>query len=962
MFFSRRSNLVWISFVAGITSAPYAQLIPPPNWTRQKLDNLFLCEGVAVSDFNRDGKKDIVAGPYWYEGPGFTVRHQIYAVTSFPPVQDSYANNNHVFPYDFNVDGWADILVVARPGQPALWYENPKSLTGSWISHVALDTVDGEAPLFADVNGDGKPELVMVNRGHIGWGYPDPSNPNSPWLRQSISPAGTWGINTHGMGLGDVNGDGRMDIIVSKNWWEQPPGGATPWIEHDYDFTPPSDGGAQIYTYDVNNDGLMDVITSLDAHGFGLAWYEQSRTGSTIGWIRHAIFGTRAEEKIYGVAFAQLHALALGDVDGDGLLDIITGKRWGTHGRPNQDDELTGPAVLYAFVLRRLPTGPSFTPLLLDTASGVGTQIAAVDLDGDGRAEILTSARRGTFVFRNTVPLSVLTSENQTSQWPFTIPSKSVLQASKKKAFAHYFPPFPISFDNKPADKDYYALGYLSPSGEGGKHSTYGGYLRERPMPRPPRTEANWQALDMRDEVRSAAAIGLDGFSVDILATSGTNYDRVVELFDAAEAVDTSFKIMLMPDMDVLKDMEKVKMLARTFKDRRGVFKSEDGKLVVAPYNAHDFPANVWKVLLDEMEAEGVHIAFVPLFQGWTKYAGDFSSISYGFSDWGVRWPSGALASRSLPKEAHQFVPIWMQPVAPQDFRPKNQVYWEAGNSKTFRYGWESAIEGGADWVQFVTWNDYSEGSELAPSTGIQNSFYDLSAYYIAWLKTGSKPSITRDALYYFHRIQRTYDSFDMSAQTAGAFKLNGVGPSSDSVEVVTLLPYPATVRIIQNGIAKSKNVPAGMSSFLEPLEAGNPTFDLMRNNRVVISTPSPFQVRTSPTYQDLLYRGGGIVDSVVAGDIPKRFNRSSPLVHANAVLTKSRFELRLSGFTGSKLVTVSVVSIQGRPIWSEKFMTDPEGNLHLEKAFQERLALGVYLVSIRSKDEKANRMVTIPD
>jgi len=391
----------------GLPTVVPAQLIPSPNWTKQTLDNRFLCEGIAVSDFNRDGIKDVVAGPYWYEGPGFTVRHQIYAVTSFPPVQDSYANNNHVFPYDFNTDGWTDVLVVARPGQPALWYQNPGNPTGAWVSHAALDTVDGEAPAFGDANNDGKPELLMVNQGHVGWGYANSSNASAPWLRQSISPAGSWNINTHGQGLGDVNGDGRKDIMMSKSWWEQPPGGAPPWIEHVYDFTPISDGGAQIVTTDVDGDGDADVITSQDAHGFGLAWYEQTLTNGS-GWIRHVIFGTRAEETIYGVAFAQLHALALGDVDGDGLPDIITGKRWGTHGRPGQDDELTGPAVLYAFLLRRPTTGPTYTPVLLDTASGVGTQIAVVDLDGDGRAEVLTSARRGTFVFRNIVALPVV--------------------------------------------------------------------------------------------------------------------------------------------------------------------------------------------------------------------------------------------------------------------------------------------------------------------------------------------------------------------------------------------------------------------------------------------------------------------------------------------------------------------------------------------------------------------------
>lgn len=376
-----------------------------PNWSEQTLDVRFLTEGIAAGDLNRDGKPDVVAGPYWYEGPAFTRRHDLYAATPF--VQDGYANNNHAFVYDINRDGWPDVFVCARPGEAAKWYENPGTRDSVWIAHPALDSVENESPQLSDVDASGKPELVMVTQGYVGWAAPG-ADPALPWIRHRISSPGPWYRNTHGLGIGDVSGDGRKDILMSDGWWEQPAAGDTTgvWRSHPYPFfqgTESNPGGAQMYVYDVNGDGLPDVITSLDAHGFGLAWFEQVRNNGNIGFIKHVIVGTRAEQSTYGVAFSQLHAVAFADVDGNGLPDIITGKRWWAHG-PTGDVEPESSAVIYAFLLTRSPSGPVFTPSLIDTASGVGTQITAVDLDGDGRAEVLSAARKGIFVFRYTGP------------------------------------------------------------------------------------------------------------------------------------------------------------------------------------------------------------------------------------------------------------------------------------------------------------------------------------------------------------------------------------------------------------------------------------------------------------------------------------------------------------------------------------------------------------------------------
>ena len=158
-------------------------------------------------------------------------------------------------------------------------------------------------------------------------------------------------------------------------------------------------GGAQMYVYDVNGDQLGDVITSINAHGFGLSWFEQTRgADGAITFKEHAITSRQESEKINGVQFSQLHALDLVDFDGDGLLDILTGKRWWAHG-PKGDPQPMATPVIYAFLLRRGKDGTaSYAPHLIDDTSGIGTQVVAADANGDGRPDIIIGNKKGTAV------------------------------------------------------------------------------------------------------------------------------------------------------------------------------------------------------------------------------------------------------------------------------------------------------------------------------------------------------------------------------------------------------------------------------------------------------------------------------------------------------------------------------------------------------------------------------------
>lgn len=442
---------------------------------------------------------------------------------------------------------------------------------------------------------------------------------------------------------------------------------------------------------------------------------------------------------------------------------------------------------------------------------------------------------------------------------PVNLPAATSLRAAPKKVFAHYFTQFPISIDNKEGPSDYYARGYLAPEGEGGKHAAYGGFLRDRPLPQPVRSETDWAAQNFREEVRRAAAVGIDGFTVDLLSYEGRHWLAAQKLMDAARDQDPGFKIVLMPDMTAgfKAHPEKPADAVRELAAHPSAFHLPDGRLVVAPFNAQEQSATWWKGWLAQMKAAQVQIAFVPVFQGWHGYAKDFAPISHGFSDWGWRSPKAQASWRKTAGLAHSSVKIWMAPVAPQDMRPKSLTYTEAGNSENFRVMWENAILGGADWVQLITWNDYSEHTHVAPSVGTQTAFYELCAYYTLWFKSGRPPPVARDAIYYFHRRQFTTAQPDSAKQPKTFARAAGSDPALNEIEMLALLTAPGTLEIESAGKTQHLEAKAGMTSFRVPLAEGQPVFRLRRAGRVAITLTSAFPVSNHADYQDLLYYAG---------------------------------------------------------------------------------------------------------
>jgi len=365
------------------------------SWETRSLLTEFYAEGAAVGDLDGDGQVDIAYGPFWFAGPDFSKPIRFAEGDSFDGTK-GYSDNFFSFILDANGDGRSDIMVFGFPGKEARLYLNPgtKREGASWAMFLVADQVANESPYFVDLVAGGLPEIVCAREKTYGF-YEAGVDATQAWTWHPVSAAGDAATPFgHGLGVGDLNGDGRADVIEKDSWYEQPTTLGELWTEHKWAPISYGGGGAQILVDDVDADGDADIVTSYNAHGYGLGWFEQYEPGK---FAPHPILGERSTDSPYGIAFSQLHALALADMDGDGRQDFVTGKRHFAH--QGKDPGGLGEPVLYWFRNTVNDGGEiEFVPHLVDRASGVGVEVKVADLNGDAKPDIVTSSKMGLII------------------------------------------------------------------------------------------------------------------------------------------------------------------------------------------------------------------------------------------------------------------------------------------------------------------------------------------------------------------------------------------------------------------------------------------------------------------------------------------------------------------------------------------------------------------------------------
>jgi hypothetical protein len=402
-----RRILIILSAVA--VAAAYAQLnkergngpqgVPELNFFEHRI-GFDHAEGIATIDMNGDGRPDLVSGAYWYENPGPAGgewKRQQYRTVE---ITGEFVSDCGEWAVDVNHDGAVDLVTVGWQSDGLWWYENPKKLGALWQRHLIAHTVKTEGGWMADLNGDGKPELALGHYGHSGVIWVDFSGPEP-----KVHNAGGSAEDGHGIGIADIDGDGKNDLLTPFGWFKNIDANQDKWEwRGEWKL---GESGFPIIGYDVNHDGKTDVIYGR-GHSYGLYWLEQ---GANSEWKKHTI----------DESFSQVHVLKLVDIDGDGQMELLAGKRY--RGHSGNDPGSYDPLVIYYY---KIDHAGNFTrvPISINGTAGAGTQFITEDLDGDGDLDIAAAGKTGVHLLENLKVNKVPREQREretllNKEWPF---------------------------------------------------------------------------------------------------------------------------------------------------------------------------------------------------------------------------------------------------------------------------------------------------------------------------------------------------------------------------------------------------------------------------------------------------------------------------------------------------------------------------------------------------------------
>ena len=374
-----------------------------PRWKQHAINARSAFEAAGVFDVNKDGKLDVVSGDAWYEAPAWTP-HKTRDVAKV----GTYYNCFSTLPVDADGDGDVDYVTCGYFSKNVGWVENPGSADKPWTYHEIDLPGSSEAATLVDLTGDGKPDFLPNVVTQVVWYELQKAGPSPVWKKHDFGKEAAG----HGVGSGDVNGDGRTDLLTPKGWFEGPADPkAQTWAWHPEWSIGAT--GIQILAKDVDGDGLADVVFG-NGHNYGLFWLKQGKSASgERTWSRSTIDGT----------IASVHTLLWADLDGDGKADeLVTGKRVYAH---EIEPGATDASVIawYAFdkhaarwtrhviyqgePAKNAPAKGPERDAQKDFASGTagtGLQIEAVDLDGDGDIDLVCPGKSGLYWFENLGP------------------------------------------------------------------------------------------------------------------------------------------------------------------------------------------------------------------------------------------------------------------------------------------------------------------------------------------------------------------------------------------------------------------------------------------------------------------------------------------------------------------------------------------------------------------------------